>query len=1043
MHLRGILTSWPIRKKLPLLLLVVFLPASGIVVASGLAQRRHEIGEAHYNALLLVQSLAAMQDQIATGTKQMLSTLAYLPEVRALDANACNELFRELHDRHPFYSLIGAATPDGNVFASSVPFGPGTTNVSDRKNIKDAIHTLDFSAGEHAMGRIGHVPTIAYSFPVLDTDRKLVAVLIAGFKLEEYSSFMRKVHLAEGSTLTIADHRGVRLCRLPENDAIAPGKPLPEETIARISGDRDQGIYDGTGQDGTDRIYAFKKLHLREGLPPYLHMIVGIAKDKILQKATAEMVASLSLMGLAAFIATALAWVFGNVVLIEPVNRLVIATRRFGGGQMSARTGLPHTPDEMGQLAKSFDDMALLLEMRDIEREKAEEALCKSEEKFSKAFHHAPLLMTLSKIEDGTYVDVNERFVQVSGFSREEIIGKTSVELGWISMEDRNRLVEVLKAHGRVDGMELTLFTKEKKQVHCLYNGEMIVVDNLPRLLSIAQDITEHKQLEEKIRHLALKRTEEALDRLTLQNKLILDAAGEGIIGLDRDGRVSFANPAAARMLGWSIRELLGQHLHSMIHHTKADGTPNDREECRVCAAYHDGETRNVDDEVFWKKEGSSFAVEYVSTPIIEQGKLTGTVLVFQDVSERRQWERELRQANKMQALGTLAGGIAHDFNNILATMILNTEMAMDEVPEQTPSWRNMERVLKAGNRAADLVEQILAFSRQSEQKKQPFDITPIVKETLKLIKATIPPSTEISLNVESRKAESPPLVLADPTQIHQVLMNLCANAAHAMKKGGRLKVDICPVDLDARAAAAYSETAPGSYLMIRVSDTGHGMEQSIVDRIFDPFFTTKRPGEGTGLGLSMAYGIVKSHGGSIRVESEVGRGTTFEVLLPGFDAAPEERGNLEDASHLCLHGGTERILLVDDEEELLDTCRKMLDRLGYKVVARNNGRAALEAFLAHPNRFDLIITDRTMPDMTGIELAERIMEIRPNVPVILYTGHDELSHFEKASASVVRESLHKPFDRKRMAETIRRVLRESVNRGVGESVKEKTWPKC
>jgi len=274
--------------------------------------------------------------------------------------------------------------------------------------------------------------------------------------------------------------------------------------------------------------------------------------------------------------------------------------------------------------------------------------------------------------------------------------------------------------------------------------------------------------------------------------------------------------------------------------------------------------------------------------------------------------------------------------------------------------------------------------------------------------------------------------------------MNLCANGAHAMKqKGGRLTVKLCPVELDEGVAAGYPEIAPGSYLMIRVSDTGHGMEQSIVDRIFDPFFTTKQPGEGTGLGLSMAYGIVKSHGGSIRVESEVGRGTTFEVLLPGFDAAPEERGNLEDASHLCLHGGTERILLVDDEEELLDTCRKMLDRLGYKVVARNNGRAALEAFLAHPNRFDLIITDRTMPDMTGIELAERIMEIRPNVPVILYTGHDELSHFEKASASVVRESLHKPFDRKRMAETIRRVLRESVNRGVGESVKEKTWPKC
>ena len=879
---RKISTALPIRKKLLLLLLIVFLPASGIIVVSGLAQRQHAIEEAHYNVLLLVQSLAAMQEQITTGTKQMLSTLAHLPEVQRLDADACSGLFRELLDQDPFYSVIAAVTPDGNMFTSSTPFEAGAVNLSDRKHIKDAIRTRDFSAGEYQVGRVSKVPSINYAYPVLDAEKNLIAIVIAGFELDEYARFIKKLNLPEGSALAIMDHKGVRLFRIPENQATATGNSLPKDTMERISADSDLGIFERTGQDGIDRIYAFKQLRLREGSPPYLYMIAGIAKDKILQKANAEMLRSLLFLGFAAFAAAFLAWVFGNIIFIKPFNRLVTATRRFGSGEMSARTDLPHTPDEMGQLAKAFDDMASLLETKNIEREKAEEALCKSEEKFSKAFRHAPLLMTLSKVEDGTYVDVNERFVQVSGFSREEIIGKTSVEIGWISLEDRNRLVEVLKAHGRVDGMELTLLTKDKREVHCLYNGEMITVDNHPRLLSIAQDISEHKQIEEKVRHLALKKTEEALERLTLQNKLILDAAGEGIIGMNQEGRVTSVNPAAAKMLGWSIEELLGNPLHSMIHDTGADRTLHAREEGRVSAAYHSGEIRNVNDEVFWKKDGTSFPVEYVSTPILEQGKFSGTVLVFQDISERQQWERELRQAHKMQALGTLAGGIAHDFNNILATMILNTEMAMDEVSRKSPFRRNLERVLKAGNRAGDLVEQILAFSRQSGQKKQPCDITPIVKEALKLIEATLPSFIEISCSAESCPDGSPALVLADPAQIHQVLMILCANAVHAMsEKGGKLSVDLLPVDLDARTTSDHPQTAPGPYVMIRVSDTGHGMEPSIMDRVFDPFFTTRRPGEGTGLGLSMAYGLVQSHDGSIRVESEPGLGATFEVLLP------------------------------------------------------------------------------------------------------------------------------------------------------------------
>lgn len=308
-HLR-ILTSWSIRKKLFLLLLFAFVPASGIIVASGFEQRKHEIAMAENNALMVVQSLAAQQEQIAIGTKQMLSTLAQLPVVQRLDAKACSELFRDLNNRHPFYSIIAAATPDGNMFTASTPFKPGSVDLSDRKPFKDAIKTLDFSAGEYIIGRVSKVQSVNYAYPVLDVNKKLIAIVIAGFRLDEYARFMTKVNLPEGSSMTITDHKGVRLYRLPENDATAPGKPISREAFKRISGDLDQGLFERTSEDGIYRIYAFRQLRLRENSSPYLYMMIGIAKDKILHKANLQMLGSLLILGIAAFMAMFLVWVF-------------------------------------------------------------------------------------------------------------------------------------------------------------------------------------------------------------------------------------------------------------------------------------------------------------------------------------------------------------------------------------------------------------------------------------------------------------------------------------------------------------------------------------------------------------------------------------------------------------------------------------------------------------------------------------------------------------------------------------------------------------
>jgi CheY-like chemotaxis protein len=371
-----------------------------------------------------------------------------------------------------------------------------------------------------------------------------------------------------------------------------------------------------------------------------------------------------------------------------------------------------------------------------------------------------------------------------------------------------------------------------------------------------------------------------------------------------------------------------------------------------------------------------------------------------------------------MEAIGTLAGGIAHDFNNILSAILGYTDMALTDQTLDNRLRRYLDQVYKAGERAKDLVKQILAFSRQSDEALRPLGISPIVKEVLKLLRAALPSTIKIHCEIHADQDT----VLADPTQIHQVLMNLCTNAAHAMHGGkGELIVSLSPMEINPGDAFIINhDLTPGMYLQLSVSDTGHGIDPVIMDRIFDPFFTTKKPGEGTGMGLSVVHGIVKSYNGAITVESKVGEGTTFHVYLP---LLMETEGKPEVEAALRIIGGKECILFVDDEESLVRLAEDMLSGLGYEVIGRTSSMEALELFRARPNRFDLVITDMTMPNMTGIELAREIMHIQPGVPVVLCTGFSEAITPETAKAMGVREFIMKPIIQKQLAEAIRRAV--------------------
>ncbi len=382
---------------------------------------------------------------------------------------------------------------------------------------------------------------------------------------------------------------------------------------------------------------------------------------------------------------------------------------------------------------------------------------------------------------------------------------------------------------------------------------------------------------------------------------------------------------------------------------------------------------------------------------------------------EKDQLARQLRQVQKIEALGTLAGGIAHDFNNILTPMIGYAEMVQMCLSRDSKVWRHQEQVLKACWRARDLVQQILSLSRQAEEERKLTALGPVVKEALRLLCSTLPATIEIRQNIEGPCGQ----VLAVPTQVHQVVMNLCTNAYHAMREtGGVLGVSLTQVRVGPSDSAQVK--VPGDYVVLEVSDTGHGMDRKTMDKIFDPYFTTRPKGEGTGLGLSVVASIVRKHGGYVTVYSEPGLGSMFRVYFPVSEggraalAAPTETESIT---------GEERIMIVDDEGEIAAMTKEMLEGLGYEISAFTSSAEALDAFAGAPSRYDLVITDLTMPQLTGVELARRLLEIRPDIPIILCSGLGETVSAETVGSAGIRKYLKKPILFREYGQAVRQVL--------------------
>ena len=555
---------------------------------------------------------------------------------------------------------------------------------------------------------------------------------------------------------------------------------------------------------------------------------------------------------------------------------------------------------------------------------------------------------------------------------------------------------------GCVIGYIRNINIQRQKELKQLEVAETQLTAYRSRLESMVDEKT--AELSKKILELEIQ------DKERIRLTKIIEQASEPIMIMDPGGTLQYVNPAVTDLTGYTLNEILGQNIFKASQKSR----PKMHQEILSAIKAKKVWTQRLTHR---KKDGEVRVIKTSISPVFDASReLVNLLSIGRDVTKEIEMENKLRQAQKMESIGTLAGGIAHDFNNILSIILGYTELTINDVKKDPKTRESLNQVLLAVSRAKDLVSQILTFSRSHDVQKLKVQTIPIIKEVCKFMRSSLPTTIEIEQDIQTEHD----LILADPTQLQQVLMNLCTNAGHAMlETGGVLHVQLAKTSLYKDDLLAYPNLKPGSHLKISVRDTGHGISKENLHRIFDPYFTTKEPSKGTGLGLSVVHGIVKDCGGDIKAYSTVGQGTVFHVLFPLItETARKVTQSPEQPPH-----GTEAIMFVDDEEVLVTVSTRMLERLGYKVTGFTNPEEALAAFNDSKDSYDLIITDKTMPKITGLTLAEEIKKIRADIPILLCTGFQDKDLDEKAHDAGVTDYIIKPLNNLEMAVAVRKVL--------------------
>ena len=630
------------------------------------------------------------------------------------------------------------------------------------------------------------------------------------------------------------------------------------------------------------------------------------------------------------------------------------------------------------------------------ERRKEREALKKSEEKFSKLFHANPHGITLSTLEEGRYIEVNEAFLQQIGWQKHEVIGKTSMDIGlWANPQDRETAKRIIKERGFLRNFHVNFRRKNGEVYPCEWSCEVISLDGEKCILSVVTDISERIKIEQ-----ALRESEE-------KYRIIVENANDAIF-IAQDGVVKFPNPRTLELVNVSREELEKTNFIEFIH-------PDDRQ--RVL--------QNYEKRLRGEKLPSTYTFRVIRDPdevrtveisavLTQWDGRPATLNFLRDITEQKQLEAQLHRAQRMEAIGTLAGGIAHDFNNLLMGIQGNASLILMDLKPDDPLADRVRDIQESVRRGAELTRQLLGFARGGKYHVEPTDINRLTKQTCDLFART-----KKEIKVYEKYQKDLWTTDVDRTQIEQVLLNIFVNAWQAMPGGGELFVETENVNLTGNYVKGH-EALPGRYVKISITDTGVGMDESVMERIFDPFFTTKELGRGTGLGLASAYGIIKSHGGLITVYSEKGKGSTFNIYLPASGSQVVQESTTA-ASQLQM--GSETVLIVDDEETVLKVGARMLEQLGYRVYKAQSGKQALEVFRKHKEQIKLVILDMIMPGMGGAEVFSTIKSEKPDIKVLLSSGYSMNGQAQEILRRGCDGFIQKPVDLSKLSNIVREIL--------------------
>jgi len=652
------------------------------------------------------------------------------------------------------------------------------------------------------------------------------------------------------------------------------------------------------------------------------------------------------------------------------------------------------------------------------DRKEAEAALQASEERYRDLYEEAPVAY-YSMDATGRVIRANRRTVELFGKDLDELIGTQVEDLHPNTNEGRSRwkrLFDGFLAGEEFRGQEIELERPDGER----WWGSLSVIPildddgHVAASRSMLVDITTSKNAE-------------ALLQLSQR---AIDGSPDLIAVCDTKYVFRRVNHACAHALGGDSQLIVGMDMQRVFG-----------EEVFTRELKHRIDRALGSEDVIFENWfetaglGRCFLSVTFSPLRSAGGVVEGVILMARDTTEREraeerriQLEAQLRQSHKMEALGTLAGGIAHDFNNLLLAILGYAELTRDDLPRGTQLRGYVENVIAAGERAQALVQQILAFGRRTEKQLEPVEAQTIVREAIRFLRATLPSTIQVTEHL----TQEPCVIMADSGELHQVVLNLASNALQAMRDtGGDLEVTVSPVELSVERAEKLGGMAPGPYVRVAVQDSGQGIDPNIVDRIYDPFFTTKGPGEGTGLGLSVVHGIVLSHGGALEVWSEIGVGTRFDIFFPRSTAEP--RNGLDSGADS--RGGSESVLFVDDDPQVVQLGRQFLERLGYRVTITTNSEQALDILRGHPDAFDVIVTDQTMPRRTGLELAREARRLRTGIPVVLTTGFSEAVTPRTLTSERIDALVMKPYG----GETLAQAVREVLDRANGERNKDRS----